>query len=187
MRYVVDKAVVFLTDITCAFVDDRFEDLRSCGLEYGSLLGVSGKMAEHLVHTTDRNSARGSISRLVAVNKIVIPIGNKILGKMVEHEVGDVLMYVYEEVLLAVGVGDRESVNAPRMTSRPAGVVRVTLEGHTPYRRRSLGVELIVMEGRAVAADKVICCSSVVIDTRLIVLLVTCHLISPEEEGRVHK
>jgi hypothetical protein len=76
---------------------------------------------------------------------------------VVEHKVHNVTVNLLDEGLLRIGVCDREAVNAPGMAARPAGFVRLTLEGNAVKRLAGYGVELIMMIGGAVASDKIIC------------------------------
>ena len=63
----------------------------------------------------------------------------------------------------------------------------MTLKSAASYGSGGLGIELIVMEGGSVITEKTVNSGSVVVGSRLGVLLVTCLRTRPVEEGRIHK
>lgn len=114
---VADKTVIVYTDVACASVDNRFKKLCRSRFE-DSLVGIGFiHHTGHLEEAASRNCSGGRVSGLVTVNKIIVPIGNAVIGKVVKHEVSNVLMYFLDKSFLLIRIGDREAVNTPRVTA----------------------------------------------------------------------
>ena len=76
-----------------------------------------GKSVCHLEESACGNNARGGVLYSLGMSVVIVPSRNKIVGKVVKHEIGNIAVNVNYVILVRVCVSDREAVNTPSMTA----------------------------------------------------------------------
>ena len=141
-----------------------------------------------LKHTAHSNSIGGGISGLICTVVVAkIPICNVVGGEVVKKIVGGSLEDLHSLLILLINVSKERTVDAPRLTASPSRVVIRALVSASSYGKTGLGIEVIGMIGAGVSTAYVVNGGVEVLESLLLIGLVTGNLGSPIKKRNVEK